>query len=151
MFTRDEALALLRLPGALDSETALVKQWVADHGAPYRGFDFNVRVGHGVTPPANLPEPYRSQAVDVSKRIIDVVAYLPGGIDILEVKGRADPCSVGQIRAYTRLWNRDHPDLMVKDAGVICALLDDDMAFVLAAEGVGVYAYPQLVDRIRRT
>ena len=71
--------------------------------------------------------------------------------NILEVKGRADPCAVGQIRAYTWLWNRDNPSQPVKGAGVICALLDDDMAFVLASEGVGSYAYPQLVDVIRRT
>lgn len=151
MFSLAEALALLRLPGALDSETALVKRWLRDHGSNYQGFDFNVRVGRGNTPPANLPEPYRSQAIDASRRIVDVVAYLPTAVDLHEVKGRADPCSVGQLRAYSWLWNRDRPDMPVAGWGVICALLDDDMAFVLASEGVAAYAYPELVDVIRRT
>jgi len=151
MFTLPEALALLRLPGALDSETALVKRWLREHGSNYVGFDFNVRVGRGQAPPANLPEPWRSQAIDNSRRIVDVVAYDVHSVDFHEVKGRADPCAVGQLRAYTWLWNRDRPDLPVEGWGVICALLDDDMAFVLASEGIAAYAYPELVDVIRRT
>jgi hypothetical protein len=151
VFTPAEALALLRLPGALDSETALVKRWLRAFAAGFLGFDFNVRVGNGQAPPASLPEPYKSAAQEQSKRIIDVVGYRPNSIYLAEVKGRADPCSVGQIRAYTLLWNRERPDMPVRGSGVICALLDDDMAFVLASEGVDAFAYPELVDWIRRT
>lgn len=151
MFTRAEALALLRLPGALDSETALVKAWLRDHGGGYQGFDFNVRVGGNAYAFAGLDEPWRSQARALSSRLIDVVAYKGHSIDLLEVKGKADPCAIGQCRAYKWLWLRDHPELPVDTLGVIVALLDDEMAFVLAAEGIAFYTYPELVNVIRRT
>ncbi|MBZ5560167.1 MAG: hypothetical protein LAO77_23160 [Acidobacteriia bacterium] len=151
MYSLQEALALPRLPAALASETALVKAWLTDHGAKYRGFDFNVKVGHGVPLNANLPEPYLSMAIENSKRMIDVVAYWSVGIDLHEVKGRGDPCSVGQVRSYRYLWERDHPQVPVLAAGVICALLDEDMRFVLDSEGLSAFVYPQLVDVIRRT
>lgn len=151
MLTLDAALALPTLPGALASETALVQRWLREHGADYVGFDFNLRVGHGAGDFTNLEQPYRAMAIDNSKRIIDVVAYRDRSIDLLEVKGRADPCAVGQIRAYSTLWERDHPDMPVLNSGLICAILDDDIRYVLTIEQITPFVYPDLIGVIRRT
>lgn len=151
MLTLDAALALKMLPGALASETALVQRWLSEHGADYLGFDFNLRVGRGAAPFTALEEPYRTLAIDNSKRIIDVVAYRDRSIDILEVKGRADPCAVGQIRSYAILWGRDHPELPVLNVGVISAFLDDDMRYVLLLEQITPFVYADLTSVIRRT
>lgn len=151
MLSLDAALAMSALPGALASETALVKRWLTEHGAEYLGFDFNMRVGRGAGAFDNLPEPYRTMAIDNSKRIIDVVAYRDRAIDLLEVKGRADPCAVGQIRVYALLWGRDHPQFPILNVGLICAILDDDMRYALLLEEVTPFVYPDLVGVIRRT
>lgn len=151
MFTLEAALALPKLPGALASETALVQRWLREQGAGYVGFDFNVGVGAGAAVSENMGEPYASFARERSQRRIDVVAYTAGGIDLLECKGRADPCTVGQIRTYTRLWENAHSTLLVEASGVICALLDDDMRYVLLREGIATFVYPDLVGVIRRT
>lgn len=151
MLTLDAALALKTLPGALASETALVQRWLSEHGADYVGFDFNYRVGHGAASFGTLEEPYRTLAIDNSKRIIDVVAYRYDAIDLLEVKGRADPCAVGQIRAYDLLWSRDQPNYPVRNVGLICAILDDDMRYVLSLEQITPFVYPDLTSVIRRT
>ena len=60
MFTLDESLLLSNLPGALSSETVLVQAWLREHGARFKGFDFNVRVGDGQEPSSTMPEPWRS-------------------------------------------------------------------------------------------
>lgn len=151
MLTLDAALQLPRLPGALASETALVQRWLRERGAAYEGFDFNIKVGAGAQPADNLPEPWRSLRLEQSKRLIDVVAYHATGIDLLECKGKADPCAVGQIRVYSRFWNREHPNQPVTSTGLICAILDDDMAFALLFEGITAFVYPDLVGVIRRT
>lgn len=151
MLTLDAALALKTLPGALASETALVQRWLREHGAGYVGFDFNLRVGHGAGTFESYPEPYRSMAIDNSKRIIDVVAYGDGWIDLLEVKGRADPAAVGQIRVYDLLWSRDNPSTPVRNSGLICAILDEDMHYALLLEQITPFVYPDLIGVIRRT
>jgi len=151
VFTLEQALALRTLPGALASESALVQRWLREHGEPYRGFDFNVGVGDGAPAGANVGEPWQSFIRERSQRRIDVVAYTAPGIDLYEVKGKGDPASVGQIRVYTRLWERAHPTMRVGASGLICALLDDDMAFCLLMEGIRTFVYPDLVGVIRRT
>jgi hypothetical protein len=145
------ALALRNLPGALASETALAQRWLREHGDRYHGFDFNVGVGHGADVDANIGEPWKSFARERSQRKIDIVCYDDVDVDLMEVKGKADPCAVGQIRVYTRLWNREHPTARVRASGVICALCDDDMRFALMFESVQLFEYPDLVGVIRRT
>lgn len=151
MLTLDAALALKQLPGALASETALVQRWLTERGAEYQGFDFNLRVGRGVAPGANIPEPWRSAALEASRRIIDVVAYRADSIDLLEVKGRADPCAIGQIWAYSTLWDRDNPTTPVRNQGIVCAMLDDELRYVLTLAQISAFVYPDLIPLIRRT
>lgn len=149
MFTLAESLAMTSLPGALPSETALVQTWLRDAGAPFQGFDFNVRVGDGTPPPASMPEPWRSQALDNSRKIIDVVAYRGGGVVLLEAKGRIDPATIGQIFTYRLLWTRQHPDLPVLDVGAIGAILDADMLFALNHLDIPFHVYPQLAGLVK--
>lgn len=149
MFTLDESLALTNLPGALASETLLVQAWLKEHGGAFRGFDFNVRVGDGTAPAANMPEPWRSQALQNSRKIIDVVAYRADGIGLFEAKGRIDPGSVGQVATYTVLWERQHPDLPVKEVGIIGAILDADMLFALNKMNLPYFVYPDLAGRVK--
>ncbi len=149
MFSLDESLSMLNLPGALASETQLVKAWLTEHGAHYRGFDYNVRVGDGTEPPANMPEPWRTQALQNSRKIIDVVAYRDDGIGLFEAKGRIDPGSVGQVSTYTLLWERQHPDLPVREVGIIGAILDADMLYVLNKANLPYYVYPALAGKVK--
>lgn len=140
---------MTNLPGALPSETALVQTWLRELGAQYLGFDFNVRVGDGTPPAASMPEPWRSQALDNSRKIIDVVAYRGGGVVLLEAKGRIDPGTVGQIFTYRALWTRQHPDLPVLDVGAIGAILDADMLFALNTLDIPFHIYPHLAGLVK--
>jgi hypothetical protein len=149
MFSLTESLAMTSLPGALPSETALVQTWLREHGGDYTGFDYNVRVGDGTPPPATMPEPWRSQALDNSRKIIDVVAYRGGGVVLLEAKGRINPDTVGQIYTYRVLWTRQHPDLPVLDVGAIGAILDADMLYVLNHLDIPFFVYPQLAGLVK--
>lgn len=149
MFTLTDSLAMTNLPGALPSETLLVQAFLREHGERFIGFDFNVRVGEGTAPPASMPEPWRSQALDNSRKIIDVVAYIGNGIHLLEAKGRIDPGTIGQIFTYRALWQRQHPDLPVLDVGAIGAILDADMWFALNRLDVPFFVYPALAGLVK--
>ena len=149
MFTLTESLAMQNLPGALPSETLLVQAWLREHGARYKGFDYNVRVGDGTPPPASMPEPYRTIALDQSRKLIDVVAYTGSGIVLLEAKGRLNPDTVGQIYSYRVLWQRQHPDLPVQDVGAIGAILDVDMLYVLNHLDIPFFVYPALAGLVK--
>jgi hypothetical protein len=151
MYTRDEALALDRFPAALQSETLLGQAWVREHGGPYQGFDFNVAVGDGRDPGDGIATPLRLASIEASKRRIDVVAYQPSYVDILEVKGRADPAAIGQLSTYEILWNAQHPDRRVRRVGIIVAVLDPDMLMVFEKAFIQVFVYPDLAYAIRRT
>lgn len=151
MWTREAALALDRVPGGLKSETLLAQAWIRDMGAPYVGFDFNVALGEGRDPGPDIAAPLRAAAIEASKPRADVIAYREDSVDLLETKGTADMAAIGQLTAYTVLWNGQHPALPVRKTGIICAVLNPTLLLVFNSANIPVFIYPELVDVIRRT
>lgn len=151
MWTRDDALALDRFPGALKSETLLGQAWIREFGSPYNGFDFNVPLGDGRDPGPAIAAPLRAASIEASKPRADVIAYGDGFIDLLETKGRGDAGALGQLVQYQVLWNRGNPDNLVRRVGVIVATLDATLLSVYNDANVPVFIYPDLLPSIRRS
>lgn len=151
MFTRDQALALDRFPGALQSETLLGQAWIREHGAPYVGFDFNVALGDGRDPGDSVPGPLRAAAIEASKPRADIIAYRDGSVDLLETKGRLDAAALGQLVQYEVLWNRQQPAWPIRARGVIAAVAGAEIVSVYNAANVPIFLYPDLLHAIRRT
>jgi len=80
------------------------ERWLAKHHADNFLYDYDVQVGSNITTPEDLPEPYGTMALGLSKKRIDVVITNDEGIIIAEVKRLAGWTAIGQIFGYPLLF-----------------------------------------------
>jgi hypothetical protein len=133
---RFPAEILAKYPHMAPLDVPVWEKFLIQHGPEFTGFDYDVRVGKGITPAADLPEPYRSDAIMLSQKRIDVVGYRPSGIWIIEVKPQASIAALGQVLTYTELFiaTRRH-DLPVTPI-VVCESIDTDMAEIFKSKAI---------------
>jgi hypothetical protein len=125
-------------------ESALTRRWIERHGADYDLIEFNVRLGEGIDPGADVGDSTRRLAQMVSTRRADIIATRGLFVTIVEVKERAGLSAMGQVQGYGALWedeypNRDKPELVVvaKDTG-------PDVDAVLRSFGIKLELYPDV-------
>lgn len=76
-----------------------------EHGPDlYKTYDYNVRVGKGVTLPDTEPEWLRKSARDLSRKRIDVVGYGIRTIAVIEVRVAAKANVLGDLISYKYLY-----------------------------------------------
>lgn len=148
-FSRDDLASLLMrkfFPERTQHESAIILDWLSQHGQEYDRFSFSVRVGAGVTPdPAHLPGVQKSTRWSSRKRI-DVLAWRGDQPTIVEVKQRIAPEVLGQLQTYRQLFLEEHPTAMEPRLLAIGRFSDDDTLRVLSDHGVDVFIYEQAVD-----
>lgn len=143
-FGRD-ALALLLtrtyFPERTQRESAVIRDWLTEHGADYDRFAFSVRVGTGLAPdPEHLPGVQRNTVFSTRKRI-DVLAWQGPQPYIIEVKERVNPAALGQLQTYRHLWMEENPDALTPRLIAIGRTSDPDTIRILNANGVDIYLY----------
>ena len=121
-----------------EPESRIFRAWLAQHGAEYDHFEFNVRVGEGVQVAETTPEFVRELASAVSRPRIDVVAIVGDTVRILEVKVRAGLSSIGQVIGYRTLYFADHPATPRVELQIIAARTSPDVVRVLEENGIGL-------------
>lgn len=144
----DLALLLIRkhFPERTDQESAIIIDWLREHGEEYDRFSFSVRVGEGQQPaPDLLPGVARSVAFSSRKRI-DVLAYRGLQATIGEVKQRIGPGVLGQLLTYRQLYMNERPDEELPKMIAIGRYSDPDTLGVLTANDVTVYLYEPVPD-----
>jgi len=130
-----------RFPGRFEKEHEVIGDWLAARGHLYDRIEFNVPIGSGVILPDTLVEPYRSNAERSAAKRADVVAWMDGGVILIEAKGRAMSDAVGQLLVYRPAWEVTFPDTPVLGLEIICRRInDDDLRGALAA-GITVREY----------
>lgn len=143
-FTRDDLPMLLKFgyfPEQPPDESALLKDWLVEHGAEYDRYSFSARVGQGQTPAPDLdPGVARSVAFSTRKRI-DALAWQGVALTILEAKIRVKAAMLGQILMYRQLVLEEFPDLEEPRLVAIGRYSDDDTLRVLAAHNIDVLLY----------
>jgi hypothetical protein len=139
-----ELLDLTRYPGRFEPEHAVIGDWLAARGAFYDRIEFNVHLGAGVAPPADLIEPWRSEAVRSTQKRADIVAWLADGVVIIEAKGRATSDALGQLFTYRTLWLEANPTIPVLALEVICRRVNADDLAAFTANGVTVRLYERV-------
>jgi hypothetical protein len=128
-------------PGLEAGESAVAHAWLVARGALYDQIDFNVRLGVGVEPPAELVEPYLSMATDLSRKRADIIALTVDVVTIIEVKIRASLGAIGQLLGYKALYEREHPDIGTVRLAVLARRVDPDAQYALSANGIDLYLY----------
>ena len=127
---------LAKYPHMAPQDVPIWTRFLASYGPRFTGIDYDVRVGKGITPPADLPEPYASDAILLTQKRIDAVGYTPTAIWVIEVKPEASISALGQILTYTDLFRAsrkpDHPVLSV----IVCETIDADILPIFKRQGI---------------
>ena len=89
------------------ADEAIWERFIAKYPDAYKQVQYDFHVGEA--PPFNtLMDDGEDRNQDKLYRLrIDVVASSPLGIDIIEIKPKAGPSSIGQLKAYKTLYERD--------------------------------------------
>lgn len=97
-------------------------------------YDFHV----GEAPPFNtLMDDETDANQDMLYRLrIDVVAGSPLGIDIIEIKPKAGPSSIGQLKSYATLYIRDEEPTDKVGMIIITDTLVPNMDYLCKSEGI---------------
>lgn len=97
-------------------------------------YDFHV----GDAPPFNtLYDEDEDKNQDMLYRLrIDVVAGSPLGIDIIEVKPNAGPSTIGQVKGYKALYERDEEPNQKVGMVIVTDKINPNMEWLCKQEGV---------------
>jgi len=136
-FVGDQA----QYPGMQTADQIIWRAFLADQGANYDRFDYNVRVGPGVTPPASIAEPYRSASIAASKLRADAIGWQGGVATIFEVERYARGEAVGQLVTYRAAWEVDNPQGGAPGLALVCADYNPNIQLALAEHSIDLYTY----------
>jgi len=130
---------LFKYPHMFPLDIAIWERFIDAYGSDFLSFDYDVKVGSGTKPIKGLGSVYARMQRILSKYRIDVVGYKPSSIWIIETKPEAGTVAIGQIEAYTKLYQRDfNPTKTV----IGCIVTDrelPDMRYLTAQRGIEYY------------
>lgn len=144
----DLAILILKrfYPERTDKSSAVIRDWLLEHGTEYDRFSFSVHIGTPVTPdPSHLPGVQRSSVFSSLKRI-DVLAWQGPQVTIVEVKEDVTAAALGQIQMYRDLFLQENPDALEPRLLVIGRFSDKDTIDALNRYGVTVLLYAPPAD-----
>lgn len=129
-------------PGMIQSSSDLMRKWLGLYQTSFLSFDYNVRVGQGIAPPAYLTDQEKALWKKLTQKRIDCVAERPGETWIIEVMERPGLAAVGQLIGYQHLYAAYEkvPEKFV--AALVCARLGRDMRLIFQNQGVIIFQFP---------
>ena len=106
---------------------------------------YDVHVGRAVELPPGVPEWMSAVAQAVTRKRVDVVARVPGGYWIIELKPYGNMVGVGQAIMYRDLVLEEFDLSGVVEGVLICLQVDVDIVEVARREGVKIIAMEGLL------
>jgi len=128
--------ALLRYPHMSAEEGIIWGKFLAKYGKEYQRFDYDLRVGSGVTPEQDLPYEFKKDYEDLTKARIDAVGYVYKTATIFEVKQRANFNGIGQLLGYKDLFLKSFPQFSVNDLILICGSATAEIQQVIEDQNI---------------
>ena len=86
-------------PHLMREETEIFVRWLAKYEDLYLAFDFDVRVGEGAVPAADVVDKISAGYKRLTQKRIDVVGTQPELITIFEVRPHANQTALGNLLA----------------------------------------------------
>lgn len=129
-------------PGLNSSSVDLWRQWLKYYEGDFSSYDYNVRVGQGIQPPAYLTEQEKALWKSLTQKRIDVVAHRWDSDWIVEIVERPGLASIGQLIGYFHLAQEYLELKSTVRLALICARLGYDMAKIFKAQNVLVFFFP---------
>lgn len=143
-FTREQIPMLIEfgyIPEQPSPESGVLIDFLKARADEYDRFSFSVRMGNGQTAnPEYLPGVQRSQEFSSKKRC-DLIAWRGAAATIVEAKVRVSPDLFGKLLMYRHLFMEELPDASEPRLVGVGRFMDDDVARILASNGIDVYIY----------
>jgi hypothetical protein len=117
-------------------------KFLASHGKDYDRFDYDLRVGSGISPSGEVPELFQKDYKDLTKKRIDAVGYKNNLATIFEVKQRANFSAIGQLLGYGMLFREDYPTIMIRNLAIVCSFTTPDDYKVISSNKILVFIIP---------
>lgn len=130
---------LAKYPHLIASDVPIWERFLDNHGHSFQGFDYDVHVGQGITPPVDTPENIRRMALHLTQKRIDAVGYKPGQIWLIEVKERPGVGAIGQILSYITLYRKQFKPSQEIVPVIVADLVEPDIRFILRTRKVKFY------------
>ena len=108
-------------------DTAVWDKFLASEFVKIDAVWYDVRVGSSVLAGVEATDMERKIADGLTRKRIDVVAKVGGGIWVIEVKPRANMYAVGQVLTYSRLFSSEFPGHGVVVPVIVCDEYDEDL------------------------
>ncbi len=123
-------------PHMLAEDTAVWSKYLADPVHPIKEVWYDVHVGlpvEGLAPDDALGARI---ARGITRKRIDVVARVGGGLWVIEIKPAASMLALGQVLGYTRLFIEEYRPVEEVRSVIVCDDVDPDLADEFEALGV---------------
>ena len=137
-FAGDQA----KYPGMPVAEQLVWRAFLAQYGAQWERFDYNIRLGPGVTPPDNIVEPWRSASIAASKPRGDAIGWQGSVPTIFEVERYAKSDAMGQILHYRDLWEQYETGAAAPAMAIVCSDHSAGLEVSLEQHGITLYTVP---------
>lgn len=123
-------------PHMSEADKAIWERFLSENPDAYDSVQYDFHVGEA--PPFNtLMDDGEDRNQDKLYRLrIDVVARHGSEVDIVEIKPKAGPSSIGQLRSYATLYERDEVPLGRVNKVLITDTEMPNMDYLCKAEGV---------------
>lgn len=129
-----------RYPHMMAQDTDVWTKFLASGFVQMKEVWYDVKIGNPVYVAPDATDMERKIAAGLTRKRIDVIAAVGGGLWIIEVKPCANMYAVGQIITYTRLFNLTYTSPGRVVSVIICHDFDEDLEDEFDELGVLVIA-----------
>jgi len=134
---------LYKFPRMSSEDTQIWKRFLSQFGENFSSFDYDFKVGDGVTPDLPIPEKFLNDFKELTKKRIDALGYNPSGVTIFEVKPRAGTSALGQLLTYKNLFVKSYPGVNVIALVLVCELATDEEVQLYQQYGIQIFILPK--------
>ena len=110
-------------------------------GSNYLRFDYDLRVGNGITPIENIPTIFKQDYEDLTKKRIDAVGYNNNIATIFEVKQRSGLSAIGQLLGYRDLFIKSFSQFTVNKLILVCGSASPEDQEIIKKNGIGILIF----------
>lgn len=132
-----------RMPHLLEPDAELFSEFLRANPDRYTHLDYDIRVGMGRDPGDSFPDSIRHMAIHLSQRRIDVVAFRPGAIDIIEVTLSAGLKALGQLNAYPQLYQDSFFPTLPLNPVLVARQFSTDAEMLFRRADIEVHILPE--------
>jgi len=127
---------MVSYPHMLAEDAAIWSSFLRDWGDRLSEVWYDVHVGQPMVVPGSADPMLDKVASGISRKRIDVIARVPGGFWVIEVKPFCSHFAFGQVMLYRRLFVEEYRPAGAVWPVVVCDLVDADILPLLDDAGV---------------